>query len=261
MTEDISKKTLERIRTEDIRPEAGWKFTVRRALTWIGFAVTAALGALSLSIAVLPILAIDPHILSFGPRRLLSPAVIRLVPLLWIVFLAAFVAMAVAEFRNTKHGYRHRVTVVALGILLFIVAGAGALHALHVNERSDEAFRRGIPPYAGMRRGSDEFWTQEKEGFLAGTVLSGDLGEFELQDPGNRTWTVVTDDDTVVFPEAKVESGERVKIIGNLVDRNTFEAEEILPDTRPNLRPNHDEKDAERTGKRLRVDSERIRER
>ncbi len=228
MTPDISKKTMERIMNQSIRPEAAWTFLLRRSLVWIGIAAAGALAALSLSMTVLPFLAIDPHLFAFGPKRFFSFPVLRLF-LPWIAFLAVFIALAIAEFRKTKNGYRHRVIVIAAGILLPVIAAAAVFHLFRVNEFSDREFRKRIPPYGGMSETPGEFWSRPKDGFLAGTILSAEPESVSFQCMSGDTMTVLIDDRTIIHPRVRLEEGEEVRIVGEPGGKETIRAERVFP--------------------------------
>lgn len=232
MAPDISKKTMERIREQAIRPEAAWTFLLRRSLVWMGIAAAGALAALSLSMTVLPFLAIDPHLFAFGPKRFFSFPVLRLF-LPWIAFVVVFVALAIAEFRKTKNGYRHRVIVIAAGILLPVIAAAAVFHLFRVNEFSDREFRKRIPPYGGLSETPHEFWSHPKDGFLAGTVLSTDPGSVSFRSISGDTVTVLIDDRTIIHPRVRLEKGEEVRIVGEPEASTAFHAERIFPSEGP----------------------------
>lgn len=229
MTSDISKKALDRIRQEDIRPEAEWKFILRRSLLWTGIAATAGIGAWSLSMAFFPILSLGSAIPGAGLPRFFLPFAFRPVPFIWIAFVVAFIAIAVIEFRKTGRGYRHRVAVVAAGILLPVIATAGIFHALKVNEASEREFRRRLPPYGALSVAPEDLWSRADEGFIMGTVLSEYPDGFTLRDPEGGTWGILVTEETDIRPRAIVESGSDVRIVGERKDEDTFEADEILP--------------------------------
>lgn len=219
---------MERIMNQSIRPEAAWTFLLRRSLVWMGIAAAGALAALSLSMTILPFLAIDPHLFAFGPKRFFSFHVLRLF-LPWIAFLTVFITLAIAEFRITKNGYRHRVIVIAAGILLPVVAAAIIFHLFRVNEFSDREFRKRIPPYEGMSETPREFWSHPKDGFLAGTILSAEPNSVSFQSMSGDTVTVIIDDRTIIHPRVRLEEGKEIRIIGEPGGKELIRAERIFP--------------------------------
>lgn len=238
MTADISKKTLDRIRTEEIRPETEWRFLLRRSLSWTGIALTAGVGAWSLSMAMLPLLSLGADLPRGGWPHFFLPLLLRPAPIVWTVFVAVFVFVAVVEFRRIGHGYRHRVAAIALGILLLVVALSGIFHALRVNEASERGFRRNIPPYEALSVAPEDFWLRAEEGFLMGTVVSEIPDGFTIEDPDGETWGVIVTPGTDIRPRAVVEPGKDVKVVGERIDADIFEAEEVLPGAPPTFRGN-----------------------
>jgi len=241
MNGEITKKTLERIRDEQIRPETEWHFLLRRSLAWMGIAAAAGIGAWALSMALFPFLSLGTDLPRGGWPRFFLPALVRPMPIVWIVFVAAFVSVAVIEFRRIGHGYRHRVAVIALGILGLVTLLSGILHALRVNEAIDRDFRSSIPSYREFSVTAENFWFRADDGFLLGTVISGHPDGFVLLDPDGGSWTVLVTSKTEMRPRAEIIVGSDLKIVGEQKDGHSFKAEEILPGSPPKFRGNGQE--------------------
>ncbi len=232
-TSDISKKVLEQIREEEIRPEAQWQFLLRRSLLWIGIAATAGIGAWSLSMVLFPLLSLGLDLPRGGWPHFFLPLLLRPVPLIWSAFVFVFVTVAVIEFRRIGRGYRYRVALIALGILTLVVVLSGIFHTLRINEASERGFRRNIPPYEASSLAPEDFWFRTDEGFLMGTVLSEGDGGFLLTDPDGGTWGVVVTPETDIRPRTNLGTGEDVKVVGERISEDLFEADEILPGAPP----------------------------
>ncbi len=231
MTTDISKKALERIRKEDIRPETEWRFLLHRSLAWTGISAAAGIGAWSLSMAIFPILSLGTDLPRGEWPRFFLPLLLRPMPLVWIAFVTAFIGIAVIEFRRIGRGYRHRVAAIALGILGIVTIFSVILHTLHVNEASDREFRRNIPPYAAFSPDQKDFWLRAEDGFLIGTVVSERPDGFTIVSPDGTTWDILVTPQTDIRPRADFRIGKDVKMVGKRIGNGRFEADDILPGT------------------------------
>jgi hypothetical protein len=235
-TSDISKKVLEQIRKEAIRPEAQWRFLLRRSLLWIGIALAAGIGAWSLSMLLFPLLSLGLDLPRGDWPHFFLPLLLRPVPLIWLVFAAVFITVATFEFRRIGRGYRHRVAVIALGILTLVIILSGVFHTLRINEASERGFRRNLPPYGASSPAPEDFWFRADNGFLMGTVLSEKTDGFLLTDPDGETWSIVVTPRTDIRPRTNLGIDEDVKIVGDQIDEDLFEADEILPGAPPVFR-------------------------
>lgn len=226
---DLSQKIIEKIKTEHIEPEARWKFLARRFLLWTGIVIAALLGALSLGLIIFTFFELDEEILSFAPGRLFSPALLRSIPLLWIAAAIAFVWMAIAEFRNTRHGYRYH-TATIIGIIIFaVVTGAIVVHFSGINRLADQSLHGAIPGYGRFVENSEHFWSQPENGFLAGEIGTVNNSGFLLRDLSGKTWAIAVTSETVIRPRVRVERSARVKVVGDETGEDSFMAEDIRP--------------------------------
>jgi hypothetical protein len=233
--DSITGKILGKIKDEGIRPKAPWKFTLRKFLLWTGIALAGLFAALSLSLVVFSVFSIDQGMFGFSARRLFSPSVLRSLPFLWIGSLLAFVALAVAEFRETSHGYRHSPLFVALVTVLVVVVAGSVMHLLRLGERSDDAIRNTIPPYERAIAPRENFWRHPEEGFATGIVSETHENEFTLESPNKEIFDIRMNENTIIKPSVRIESGREVRIIGDRERDGTIAAEVILPALPPRL--------------------------
>lgn len=226
---ELTEKVIAKIRLDGIEPEAGWKFMAKRSLLWIAIILTAGLGALSLSMTAFSLLAIDRSPFTLTPDRLISFALFHSLPFLWIGLAGAFFALAVFEFRNTRHGYRYRIALVAAISLIVIVGIASILSAWGADERAERVIRKQFPAYSKMAERRDIFWSRPEDGFLSGTIEEVRTEGISLIDREGKRWEIPMSDGTVVRMPVRLEQGERVKVIGKKKTGDTFEAEDIRP--------------------------------
>ncbi len=226
---EFTQKVVERIRQDGIEPEPGWKFMTKRSLLWVGVVLTGGLAALSLSMTVLSILSIDRSPFTLPPERLFSFAFFRSLPFFWIGLLVAFSSLAVIEFRNTRHGYRHRIAAVAVLSGIAIALSASLLSAWGADERAERMMKNRFPHYAEMTEMRERFWSRPEEGFLSGTITRITPENISLTDSNGIAWVVILKDGTRIRPLVRIEKGSVVKILGEKRDGHVFEAEELRP--------------------------------
>lgn len=239
---EFTKKVIEKIQREGIEPEAGWKFTAKRSLLWIVIAFTAGLGALSLSMTALSLFAVDRHPFTIAPDRLFSLAFFRSLPLFWIVLAGTFFTLAVFEFRNTRHGYRHRMALVAIVSGIIIMIGASLLSAWGADAHAERIMQNRFPGYARMAEQREMLWSRPEDGFLSGTVETALPESVSIIDREGNRWEIPTDDETIIRPLVRLEEGSEVKIIGTKKDDGVFEAQDIRPWDRTKNRESKEQK-------------------
>jgi len=230
---EFTKKVIERIKHEGIEPEPGWTFAMKRSLLWIGIVLAGGFAALSLSMTAFSLLSIDRNPFTLPPERLFSFAFFRSLPFFWIGLLFAFSALAIFEFRNTRHGYRHRIAVVALLSGIVVIVGASFLSAWGTDERAERMMKNRFPHYEEMTEMREQFWSRPEEGFLSGTITEITPENISLTDRDGTKWTVILEDETRIRPLVRIEKGSVVKMLGERKDDHTFEAEEIRPWEKP----------------------------
>ncbi len=230
---EFTKKVVDRIKQEGIEPEPGWKFMTKRTLLWVGVVLTGGLAALSLSMTVLSILSIDHSPFTLPPERIFSFAFFRSLPFFWIGLLAAFSSLAIFEFRNTRHGYRHKMAAVAVLSGIMVVLSASLLSAWGADERAERMMKNRFPHYAEMAEMQEQFWSRPEEGFLSGTITGITPENISLTDSDGTAWVVILKDGARIRPLVRIEKESIVKILGEKRSEHIFEAEEIRPWKKP----------------------------
>lgn len=227
--DNIVKSTLEKIKNEHISPELRWKYLAKRYFAWLVFASIILLGAASFSAAYYLVSNLDWDLYRFAHQSFLSFA-IPLIPYFWILLIAVFLAIALADMRKTENGYRYglgKMMIIAVGSLIvigaaFSLAGFGG----RFNSLAAKSF-----PYYGthMMMTKESQWMQPEKGFLAGTITSVSKEDVAITDLDGKDWDVSISQDTLIRPDADVSEGETIKIIGEKKSSDSFHANEIRP--------------------------------
>jgi len=225
---DLSQKTINKIKEEQIKPKAKWKFLAEDLLIWSTLAFIVIFGALSFSIAYFFLTQLDWDVISFGWHMPFG-MFFWLMPNFWILLLVVFLIGAIIIYRHTKHGYRSGTLTVIILALVFFSALGFATHLFKADRGLNNAFSNHIPGYVQLAGNKEKQWSQPNLGLLGGKILQVEEDGFELEDFQGEEWKVNVNQDTVIKPSAQLVPEETVKVIGKKESEKNFQAEEIRP--------------------------------
>lgn len=225
MTE-LWKKVQAEIDRRKLTPHPYAYFLAKRSVFWVLAGLSVLLG--SVSIAVL-IYAVTDYATSGGRGFDALPYedFLGILPFIWLLTGALFVASAVYSFRNTRHGYRYRPIHVAAMVVLGSLAIGGLMHVFSVGWRTHELLEANLPAYKAWTANKEVNWGTPDQGFLAGAVTGFD-GKFVLMvvDFDGKTWIVDTLGAEVTLDEP-LGSEEDIAIRGTRTGDATFRAAKI----------------------------------
>lgn len=224
---DLIENTISKIKSEHIKPEARWKFLIKKYGTWLAFALAVMLAAFSFGAGLNAVGQLDWDLYRYasnGPWFYL----LSLVPYLWIILLAMLVTFAFIDFRSTQSGYKFswlKVLLFSLGTSLIVgvlvfVSGLGSRF---------ENMASSMPMYANHMMTKQTQWMQPHSGFLAGTLSSENADSFQLNDLNGKKWAITKSAGILIRPMVSMTKGEMIKIIGKQISSDQFEAQEIRP--------------------------------
>ena len=227
MSEKITKKVLEKIKKEEIKPEAKWKFLLKNYFVWGLFAISIIVGALAVAVIIFGIKISDWDMydrLAGGPVKFL----IMTLSYFWLLIFVVFVSVAYYNLKHTKKGYKYNIfTIVAVSLLSTILLG-GFAYTVGFGEKLENSLVQKAPFYNGMEHKREMMWNQHERGVLAGKILELREGELDLEDIEKIRWRVFTGS-AEMMPTVVLEDGKMIGIFGKKIDDNTFEAHKIMP--------------------------------
>lgn len=224
---DISKKVLEKIEKENLRPIPRWHFVLKRSFMWVLFGVNLVLGVVGMAI-VIYLFASNDAITDISLVSNFWERIIFIVPIIWILLTALFLWIAYYNFKHTEGGYRFTafkifslniLITLVLGFVVYISGSAGCINNL---------LSRHIPYYSSTFDTRTMVWMRPQEGYLAGDIKNVDGDQLELLDLDGNSW-VVDFTGADVKHMVILEKGERIKLIGEATADNIFVASEIRP--------------------------------
>ena len=234
---DLIKETLEKIKKEEIKPTSRWVFLAKNIFTWLALLCLVVLGVISFSLIIFLISQLDWEICSQMGIRLhwLSP--VFYVPIFWFLLSILFAFLAFREIRKTKKGYRYNSSIIVLVLTAVFSVFGFFFYLSRESERVHGVFSGQNSNYKKMSELKERQWSQPELGFLGGIILQiGDTNsQFKLMDFEEHNWVVNYDDDLIIMPGVLLLPNERVKIIGQEIEVDTdeeddvFQAREIRP--------------------------------
>jgi len=228
---NISQKVLHDIEQQKIEPKARWHFVLHYWMMWILFVLSVIIGSLSFAM-VLFYLTDYEWDLSDKFQGGAVYSIVRNIPYLWIVGLVVFILTAYLYFRNTKKGYKYKLSLIILINLLLSMAGGSILHFFEVGEYVDEQATNFIPFYESVAPVRKVRWGNPERGVLGGKIeeKSG-TGSILLKDFKGKVWTIDISG-IAIEPKRLLEEGRMIKIVGDQIDDHTFVAQQIRPWTK-----------------------------
>lgn len=227
---NIAKRILEKIKEQGLHPKPKWHFRLKSVFLWFIFAIVVIVGGMAVSVIVFMAKNSDWDLFSrFG-----SMFILETLPYFWLIILAMFSILAYIDFKQTKEGYRfHFYTVFsgAIGLSLvlgFIFYAGGFGQAMEFRmQRSFPLYNRFFVERPVVRK--MQVWFQPERGLLIGTVVSlNPPRDFKMQDFFDKVWLVRTSDFSIM-PPFPINEGDILKIIGEKINNDIFDAVEIRP--------------------------------
>ncbi|HEU5114300.1 MAG TPA: hypothetical protein VFT82_00875 [Candidatus Paceibacterota bacterium] len=233
----LQRQILERIRTEHVKPTPKGFFKARDYILWILLGVFVAALSLGFGMVIFLLHGTDQAVLgklglSVTERMLYS------IPIFWIIATGVVAAIAYANFRRTRRGYRVSTKHFAIAAAIIAVALGSVFYALNVAEFVDTAAAKSIPLYNTVEPLNTKTWFDPAHGLLSGFVkLKNTDNSFTLRDRNFDLWKVTGDHVSIVPEGFTFQTGDYIKIIGKKTSDSTFQAIEIRPYETPLRKP------------------------
>lgn len=221
---NISQIVQERIREEGIKPISRKVFSIKRVLFWVAVASSFVVGAFAFSLILSALFNNDWDLYNkFGFNF-----IFKTIPYFWLVFLLIFTLLGEFYYKQTSFGYRSRVVVI-VGIYMISTAAFGAIfYGVGVGDFIEKFLDESAPTYRNIILNRHQIWANPEEGLLSGQITKVFEDNIEIIDFNGIVWIVDTGD-VVIRGDLELESGDRIKIIGNKNEGNNFDADEIRP--------------------------------
>jgi hypothetical protein len=221
-----SQKLISQITSQNIKPRPRWYFVFENYVFWGLFFLFLILGGLAFSIILYALTENDLDLLWF-PFSSKMQFIIASLPFLWILFLVVFFFISVFGIRHTKKGYRYPfLRIFSLNLLLSVLLGSIFFYTGGA-EKIERIFAQAVPIYKSVEEHKVSRWSNPESGFLSGIILEGeDEGVITTEDFEGKKWEIEIQE-AVIRPRVSLVPGEKIKIIGQVLENHIFTAEEI----------------------------------
>lgn len=225
----LAGTVLARIEREKVVPRPRLTFLLRDSVVWGLWGLSVAVGAAAVAAALFAF-ANAGFSYHAATHDSLFEFLVDVLPWVWLLALAAFVALSYYNFRHTRRGYRHSLLAVLGGSVAASVLLGGVLYATGLGETFEERLGRHLPFGQPVFMRQQAFWNNPERGLLAGEVVRVDVaqGEFTLAVFNDGEWVVRTED--LHEPDLKaLASFPRVRVAGVLVEEKVFHGCMVFP--------------------------------
>jgi hypothetical protein len=221
---DISQIAFARIKGEGIKPISRNIFSIKRLLFWVVVFLSLIIGALTFALILSALINNDWDLYNrFGFNFIL-----RTLPYFWFVSLVIFTILGEYYYRKTLLGHRRQFIVIMGVCMVSTIAFGSILYYIGVGDFIEKSVFENAPNYSNYILNRHEVWSHPKEGLLSGKIILIVDNQLTVIDPDNYIWIVKINNAIVEVP-LKLEVGQRINILGDLIDVNVFNAEEIRP--------------------------------
>lgn len=235
----ISKKVLEKIKKEDIKPIGKLSFILKDSFILILFFLNILFGSIGLAISIYLFRMSDIFDLILSVNDFIQILIIS-IPVIWVLITLLFIFVSYLNFRYSKGGYRFSfIKIFLINLLIILVLGI-SIDSFGLSERLNRVFSNNIPMYQVSVDPRYEVWNRPEEGYLAGEIREINVGGILIEDLSGNSWNIDISDANI-RRMVNMQKGEKIKIRGSVVDNNTFKALDILPweGRRNNMQQNH----------------------
>ena len=222
----LSKKIINEIEKEQIRPIPKSKFQVKNLVIWLLALISIFVGTLSIALVSYNVTARDwdlyRHLGDTPFGYLLSS-----LPYLWIGLTIISLIVGILNLEHTKKGYKYSpLFITMLSLVITLILGL-SIFATGGGRYIDEYIGQKLNDYRTVEDFKEELWNQPAKGLFSGTISNVSTSTFELKDFSGKAWQVDYSE-AHIRGNVRVEPGENVKVIGTAED-DTIKASDIRP--------------------------------
>jgi hypothetical protein len=220
-----SQKLINKIVSEDIKPSPRWHFVFKNYILWIVFFMFIIFGSIAFSIILYAVAESDYSLfLSLSQSKI--QFLIASLPFLWILFLIIFLIVSIFGIRHTRTGYRYPLfKILSINIVISILLGVTFFYTGGA-EKIEQIFAENIPAYRGIEENKILRWSDPENGFLAGVIIEDNEDTILIEDLNGKKWEISIQE-IIISQKVSLEIGEKIKIIGEILEDDLFAAREI----------------------------------
>lgn len=222
---NLSSEVLEKIK--DVKQKPRWYFRLQNYLIWFLGLVSLILGSLSFAVILHMMINNDWDIYDEISGSLFS-FIVTTLPYLWLIFLALFVLVGYYNLKHTKKGYRFSVAHLVIYSVVGSIFFGTIFNQVGIGQAIEDGLNRRVPFYQNVLNHRKRVWASPDKGLLAGVVLEATEDEAIIRDIEGNIWYVSHISTSTPF-EINLVEGDIIRILGQMIDSEHFEARQFLP--------------------------------
>jgi signal transduction histidine kinase len=228
-----SQDAYKKIKEDELEPKSKYSFVLKNYLFWFLAILAIIIGAMAVAIIIFFLYNQDWS-LYFKYASFIQILYFSL-PYLWFFILLILISLAYFNFRKTEFGYRY-----SLKKLIFIYFGASIIlgslfYSFGFAQVLDRTFEQKLPFYTNLHQRCSWFWQNPQAGRLSGEIIEiTNSNQFKLRDLKDKKWTI-RDDKAIYRNRATRNQGINIRIMGEVINNDEFEAQEIKPFIHQNM--------------------------
>ena len=228
MQENFDQELLGRLKKEKMTPAPRWHFLLKNYSIWTLGVASFAVGSVSFALIIHLVRNNDWAIYDEISGSLWQFIFLTL-PYFWIILLALFLSVMYYNLRHTKGGYHYSVPAILSLCIISSFGGGLLLHKFAMGQAIDDLLGEKAPYYRELINPQARLWDAPEQGRLIG-IISSSTGEsnFYLIDFRDKKWLIQCGFCQKMMPVSIIIS-EPVRLLGEMVDEDTFSASRILP--------------------------------
>jgi len=225
---DLGKKIIEKIEKKKIKPKPKWEFLLKDSVLWFFVVLTVIVGSLAFSIIIYMIDNNDWDLYDHFSDNYFG-FILATLPYFWFIVLVLFLGLLFYNFKHTTGGYKYTTSTIMLSSILLSVILGVLFYNLGFAQEFEDLLADNVQPYKDLVKNREKVWTQPEKGVLAGkVVVIIDQNNFKIIDLNKNEWQVLASN----LRQQKcphIQEGIRIKIIGQKITNQQFEAHIIRP--------------------------------
>ncbi|MEA3272642.1 MAG: hypothetical protein U9P90_03155 [Patescibacteria group bacterium] len=221
----LSDKILEKIKETRIAPKSRWKFLLKNYLVWASGILFLIIGSMSVAVIIYIVRNNDWDISSQITNSLAKFILITL-PYFWIIFLIIFSVVIYFNFKQTKRGYKYPSYVIVLGVALISVVFGTMFYNVGLGQAIENVVSEKVPIYRNHLDLRAKVWDQPEKGLLRGVVEKVNEENLHIKNFEGKIWVIKN---KLRKENFNFKKGEHLKILGEKINDENFDANDIRP--------------------------------
>jgi len=219
-------KILEKIKKEHIKPKPRWEFLLKNYAIWIIFTSAVIIGSLATAVVIF----MATHYNYVVTENFLTEILIKL-PYFWFIILIVFILIAIYNLKHTKKGYKYNIfLIIFLSIISSLIIGS-IIYAFEGGEQLEDIFYRRVPFYQKIMQYRGKMLLHPEQGVIPGVIIEINGDDIIVQDFRGTVWNITTSTEQLII-------GQRIHLIGEMINELEFEIKKIEPWFKPHRRKN-----------------------